>query len=389
MTQDPNRNLDLAIIGGGLSGCLFAMALRARHPRLKIGLFEKAHELCGNHTWCLHDQDIPSQARVWLEPLISKSWSGYEVHFPKYSRTLSGTYHSIKSEDLREKVQSALGPALHLEHDFVDLKSDPDGLLLNFASQPSVRAHSVVFCQGWRSTLNSRQLGWQKFVGLEVKLKKPHGLSRPILKDVLQKQTDGYRFIYTLPFSEDRLLVEDTYYSNSKDLNLDRIREGLLDYVQKKGWHVQEILRAEVGQLPLFLDRPEKDDFPWPRLGAGSQFVNPVTGYTLPMTLQMIETLTLQADLSLDSIREKIAVVEKKFEGRISYLIGLNRMMFLAAQPEKRFEILQRFYQLSEGLIGRFYSGQLTWRDRIRILSGNPPVPIFRAIKALTQNLRD
>lgn len=380
--------IDLAIIGGGLSGGLLAMALKSRHPGIQVRVFEKSDTLFGNHTWCLHDQDIPDSARSWFLPLLSKSWTGYDVHFPKYSRALTGKYHSIKSEELREKAQRKLGPVVHLGHELTQIQTKADGSLeLYFANQTSLQAKSVVYADGWKNALSPKQLGWQKFVGLELEMKEPHGLSRPILKDVLQKQTDGYRFIYSLPFSETTLLIEDTYYSNSKELNVENLKKGILQYAENKGWKVARVLRQEVGQLPLFLDSPGLVESPFPQIGAGSQFVNPVTGYTLPMTLQTVEAIVNQYDFSVPGIKKVIQKVEGDFRRRLKYLIKLNRMMFLAAEPEKRFEILQRFYQLSEGLIGRFYSAQLTFFDRVRILSGKPPVPVGRAIKALTQDL--
>jgi len=45
--------------------------------------------------------------------------------------------------------------------------------------------------------------------------------------------------------------------------------------------------------------------------------------------------------------------------------------------------VLERFYRLPEPLIGRFYAGRSTFRDKARILAGRPPVPIGRAIRAL------
>ena len=42
-------------------------------------------------------------------------------------------------------------------------------------------------------------LGWQKFLGQEVRLAAPHGLARPIIMDATVSQLDGYRFLYVLP----------------------------------------------------------------------------------------------------------------------------------------------------------------------------------------------
>lgn len=368
-----SNNTDLTIVGGGLAGSLLAFALKRRHPHLKIELHEKSDRLCGNHTWCLHDHDIPAGDRDWIEECLDKTWSGYDVHFPKYSRTLNGKYHSIKSESLAQKVMAAL---------------TGDAVALNSPiSKEDLQGHipgAVVLAQGWSPlTVSPDRVGWQKFLGLELELSAPHHLYHPILKDVLQKQTDGYRFVYSLPFTETSVLIEDTYYSNSSDLDLAQIRGGILKYAAQKGWKVKKILREEVGKLPLYLDLPARTVDYFPRIGAGSEFLNPVTGYTLPMTLKTIsEILKLQV-FTNESIKQAIDKVESTYKPKIRYLTWLNRMMFLAAEPTKRYQILERFYQLNEGLIDRFYSGNLKKRDQLRILMGKPPVPVFKAIKAL------
>ena len=53
--------------------------------------------------------------------------------------------------------------------------------------------------------------------------------------------------------------------------------------------------------------------------------------------------------------------------------------LFGAAEPEKRFRVLEHFYRLPEPLIARFYADRLGVFDRLRILSGRPPVPLLRA----------
>lgn len=45
--------------------------------------------------------------------------------------------------------------------------------------------------------------------------------------------------------------------------------------------------------------------------------------------------------------------------------------------------MLQHFYRLPDDLVGRFYAGRSTALDKLRILSGRPPVPIGAALKAL------
>jgi lycopene beta-cyclase len=65
----------------------------------------------------------------------------------------------------------------------------------------------------------------------------------------------------------------------------------------------------------------------------------------------------------------------------------LAAMLFRAADPHERYLVLERFYRLDAGLIARFYAGQSTLFDRLRVLSGKPPVPIGRAMKAMRRNI--
>ena len=61
----------------------------------------------------------------------------------------------------------------------------------------------------------------------------------------------------------------------------------------------------------------------------------------------------------------------------------LNRMLFIAASPQERVTVLQRFYRLPRPLIERFYAGRTSLPDQMRILVGKPPVSIARALRSL------
>ncbi len=63
----------------------------------------------------------------------------------------------------------------------------------------------------------------------------------------------------------------------------------------------------------------------------------------------------------------------------------LNRMLFKAAAPNERYRVLERFYRLPAPLMRRFYASELTRLDKLRILTGKPPVPIHRALRCLSE----
>lgn len=377
---------DLIIVGGGLAGSLLLAGAKSRHPQLRCLLLERGDRLCGNHTWSFHETDIPSQSASWLKPLISKTWKEHEVIFPEYRRTLASAYHSIQSDELAQKLLQLNGNEIRLGTEVLRIEKEAaHGFWqVHISSQEApLQAVAVIDARGWPPRQSNQLLGWQKFVGLDLELEAPHGLDHVVLKDVTVQQIDGYRFFYLLPWSPTQILIEDTYYSNHDGLKVDRIRKEIENYCERRGWKIRSVLREETGALPLFLKAPRRSPDPSapPRLGASSDYFNPVTGYTLPYTLKAIDALLKLNTLSSEAMSRKLGELYAAESFQARYLTLLNRMMFLAAPNETRYRILQRFYRLPEPLIQRFYGGNLTVWDQLRILMGRPPVPVMDALK--------
>lgn len=354
----------LTISGGGLSGCLLLAALKHRWPNISVQLMESSGQLCGEHTWSFHHHDVPESSWAWLMPLISKKWAGYDVYFPKHHRKFDSAYYSIKSRDLAEKIKTLFPDQIQLRKKVPDDQAD-------------------FIANGWPARKDLAYYGFQKFVGLEVQLEQPHGLTVPILKDVRHPQTDGYRFFYVLPFNENELLIEDTYYSNSPTLDQDHICLEIKKYADQQGWKIARIIKTEKGSLPLDLYGFEETFSPL-ALGAAAGLAHPVTGYTLPLVLQQIQSLLEVSHPDLELWKKQISVKNQQLLKPYAYYRFLNRMMFKAATPALRYKVLERFYTLPEDLIQRFYGGQTTLRDGIRILLGKPPVPILKAVRQLS-----
>lgn len=366
---DRNRSPSVNIVGGGLAGCLALIALKWRWPDLDVRVTSAPYE--GTRTWCFHEGDVLPETWAWLTPFVSRSWQGYDVHFPKHSRTLDSRYYAICSEGffarVREQYASAFIPST--ENQTFDL---------------TIRA------TGWPSEFDSSKFGWQKFVGLDLKLKRGHGLRRPVLKDARVEQIDGYRFFYCLPWSENSLLIEDTYYSNSPELNLETVRGRIFDFARQQGWEIDSEIRMEHGALPLDLGfkakSPLADRENEISIGAASGLAHPVTGYTTSTLFQQIEAMLKgepegQTECDVKALVKKVREANQNLRRESRYFHLLNRMLFHAARSEERYVVLERFYQLSPELISRFYAARLNWTDRARILIGRPPVPLLPAVR--------
>jgi lycopene beta-cyclase len=368
---------DIILVGGGLANGLLAYCLKRTRPDLRILLLEAQDVLGGNHTWSFHRSDV--EDAPWLAPLITTAWERYEVRFPAVKRQLEGGYASIQSstfhrELARELAQSVLlGHAItHLARNSVTLR---DGVEL--------QARCVIDGRGNRD-LTSPEMGFQKFLGWELETKEPHGLEAPILMDACVPQLDGFRFLYVLPFSDRRLLVEDTRYSNSPALHEPALRSEIAKYCEQQGWQIGKYEREEKGVLPIPYFPPGGIAANGiPAIGMAGGFFHPVTGYSLPLAVKIANGLSRLPVLDNHSVAAWLAAFRARYKSQFQFLCFLNRMLFEAADPAERYQVLQHFYRLPEQTIERFYGARLRSTDYLRILSGRPPVPVHKALRCI------
>ena len=375
---------DVAIVGGGLSGSLFALALAKRRPDIRLRLIEGEATLGGNHVWSFFGSDVPKADRWLIEKLVSHGWRGYDVAFPNRRRTIDATYYSIESERLDRVVRAELPPeALMFERKV--LATSPSAVVL--ANGERVEAGGVIDCRGPRD-MSRLHLGWQKFVGRELLLDAPHGLERPVIMDATVPQIDGYRFVYLLPFAPDRVFVEDTYYSDSPAIDHPRLVERIDAYAAARGWRVKEVLREETGVLPVVIG----GDFEsyWlsggnrvAKGGARAGLFHPTTGYSLPDAVRAAIAVAGAKDLSGTGLHDLLHEMASKAWRERGFYRMLDAMLFRAAEPAQRYRVLEHFYGLDPKLIGRFYAARSTLADKARVLMGKPPVPVGRALDAI------
>jgi lycopene beta-cyclase len=378
------EDCDVAILGGGLAGSLIALALARKRPDLSLLLIEAGDRIGGEHTWSFFESDVAARDRWLLAPLVCHSWAAHDIAFPRHRRTIPGAYHAIRSSRLEEAVYATLPPQAIRTGARVHT-AGPTSVLMQDGSR--IAAGGVIDARGVAG-LDHLALGWQKFVGQELKLEKPHGLERPLIMDATIEQIDGFRFLYILPFTADTMLIEDTYYSDRPHLAPGTITPRIQHYAAGRGWKVAEVLREEMGVLPIAMG----GDFEayWRSGGDGvakagmrGALFHPTTGYSLPDAVRIASRLVREPDLSGDALHALLyAEARKAWQDRSFYRM-LSRMLFRAAHPPQRWKILDHFYRKDRGLIRRFYAGRSTLPDKVRLLSGKPPVPIGRAAGSL------
>lgn len=377
---------NLILVGAGLANGLIALRLRQQHPSLRILLIEADSEPGAHHTWSFHAEDLTEAQHRWIAPLVVHHWPGYQVRFPQRTRSLNSGYFCVTAGRFAQVIRQQFEPDLLLNTRVTRITSRSvtlgDGRVLE--------TDAVIDGRGYQPDAALR-MGFQSFVGQEWRLSQPHGLTMPVIMDATVDQQSGYRFVYSLPFSADTLLIEDTHYIDNATLERDRARQNIRDYAARQGWQLAHLLREEQGALPITLTGDvsafwQQRNLPCSGLRAG--LFHPTTGYSLPLAVALADRLAQMNTFTSETLHATIQHAARQAWQQQGFFRMLNRMLFLAGPADQRWQVMQRFYGLPEGLIARFYAGKLTLPDRLRILSGKPPVPVLAALQAVMTSHR-
>jgi lycopene beta-cyclase len=367
--------LDLILVGGGLANGLLADRLRVTRPELDFVLLEAGGTLGGNHTWSFHGTDVTPRQLEWLRPFCAGEWASHDVQLPGVTRTIGGSYHSIRSEDFDRLLRARLGKRVRTGARARDVSATQ--VVLD--SGETLEAGAVIDA---RATPFDFPAGQQKFLGQELELAAPHGLQRPLLMDATVEQLGGFRFVYVLPWNERRVLVEDTYYADAAPLDVPALRERIAQWVSARGWKIERVLREEAAALPIPLGghvpRPDR-----PVIGVAAGLFHATTGYSLPLAACMAEVICALPRLDAPELTRTINQFAREHWDQQGFFRVLNRMLFRAAEPAERVRVFSSFYGHTEELIARFYAGRLTLSDKLSALKrGAPTVPPLKAMRA-------
>lgn len=371
MTTD-NTCFDYILVGGGLQSGLMALAIRYYQPDAKLAIVEQNACLAGNHTWSFHSSDVPKACSLWLQPLVEARWPGYDILVGGRVRHVMLEYLTMSSRHLASVVTKQLAdgdceilldaPVVRMEEHRITLK---DGRQLE--------ADAILDNRGpERVNLESYSGGFQKFWGFELELESDWEFQNPIVMDDRIDQSDGFRFVYSLPFERRRVLVEDTRFSNSPCIDRHECLERVQAYLNQRGVTRWRIVREESGVLPM----PTRGPLPGHRLpslvgGYRGAWFHAATGYSFPLAIALAE---LVAKTPIHHLPQALLQMSKQHASRALFSRFLNRLLFDLVKPQTRFQIFRRFYKvLDESRIARFYGHRFNAFDAFRIVVGIPP----------------
>jgi lycopene beta-cyclase len=202
--------------------------------------------------------------------------------------------------------------------------------------------------------------------------------------DARAQQLDGYRFVYVLPLSASRFLVEDTYFSRDAILDRESVSKRLRTYLTGRGVQAYEIVREESGVLPMPWSAGYDGKQPASQpvaIGYRAGLFHPATGYSLGLAVQtadrMARAVSAPQSESLHTLATRtVAELQAQVAANFRFARALNFLAFRAIPGSwLRGLVFSAVYRLPPDVLRRFYAAQTKPRDRLALLAAVARVP--------------
>jgi lycopene cyclase-like protein len=267
------------------------------------------------------DSPWPNQYGVWIDEWNQTRFADYLTHrwddsrflLNRRSIELGRAYGRVDRPRMREQLLSEFEAhnvtCMQAEADRISID---DGVRqLHTSVGESVSARIIVDACGTRplglDVDADSEIAWQTAWGERLRVRRaPQELREAFLfmdYRIPPVDSEDWRdlptFLYSMPFDEDEIFVEETTLAQRPEVPLDVLRQRLHTRLEWLGVEIEETLEVERCRIPMNLPIPEPVDSHI-RWGAAAGLIHPASGY-------MISTMVRRTPKLADAIAEEIA----------------------------------------------------------------------------------
>lgn len=377
------------IAGGGMAGLSLAFYLNQSVLRdKKILIIDREVKNINDHTWCFWETGDSA-----FEEIVYKKWKGVWFHgtenFSQFLDLQDYTYKMIRGIDFYQYIIPILkqNPNIDfLQANIEKIEADDNATSVK-TDKGNFIADEMVFDSSFRSEYNNPKQHnmLQHFKGWVIETTKPvFKVDEPTLFDFRVEQKNELRFVYVLPYSETKALIEFTIFSDNlitqeeyefylKKYIEETIKVG--DYQIKADEY--QISETEFGVIPMSDEKHEISPMNKViRIGTSGGYVKASTGYTFQRSQRFLQNLVKElSSLSLENSFTNGMKVNK-WKGLLDTIL-LNVMLRKRAPQDTIFTYLFKNNKASRIL--KFLDEDTSLVEDLLVVNSVPKMPFIKA----------
>ena len=363
--QDENH-FDYIIIGNGLAGLQLALGF-SEDPffdSYSIALIDPSTKTANDKTWSFWEE-----GKGKWDHIVEKSWNTALIKSNNVdlSLPLDGyQYKSIRSLEFYDTAKKQLTSKsnIHFILDHIETIEDSEALKAIGTNQTYVASHifdsripnEYALLQSRYTVIHQHFKGW--IIETETDCFDPESFT---MMDYRFQYNDSTSFIYVLPFSKTKALIEYTFFTPfiTEESVYD---EAIKNYLKDELKLDYKILETEIGNIPM-------TDFPFwnyntkhiTKIGTGGGWVKGSTGYSFKHTEKHVAKI-------IQNMKAGQTPSDQLFEKKFKFYdtIFLN---VLKNENEKGAWIFERFYSKNSiRTMFRFLDEETSFIEDIKIM---------------------
>jgi lycopene beta-cyclase len=360
------RRDGILIAGGGLAGCLAALAMVRHRPEVPLLIVEERETFGGEGHRLFAEAELGPEGAGLIEPIAPARWPGFYLAFPDRARKMKGAWGDLDAQNLHQAMTGTLTPDQYRLGTKVVAVRD-DALVLDGGE--TIKAQGAIDARG-AANLSTLELLYEARLERDYRFGAPHRVDRPVLIDATLGPAQGLGYFECVPLSEDRLAIADIRISERSQSD-EQAGARIDAYVKARRWDQPEAIAERAAARPLAYG----GDFSafWrlggarvAKIGLRGGFIHPATGRAVGDAACTALLLARQQSFAGAALHDAFEAEAKQLWKRRELARSIVRAVADSA-AEGRLALLERLYGLDGALLDRLFADRPGLLDRGRL----------------------
>lgn len=372
------EKFDYIIVGAGCSGLSLAYEMNAKNlfNDKTCAIIDKRKEFNRDKIWSYWN----IYEHSFYDCLINK-WDKFCVKKTQNEIILdceNFQYQSIDSQKFYKKILDNLNSNKNIK---LILNKSVDKIYEN-KDEAIVQCGDEIFRSDiiFNSSLDNRTTKeselFQHFYGCEIVFDENVNLPEyPIIMDFNCSQDNWVHFFYTLPMGKNKIFIENTWISNTKNFTFER-------YIAEINYYIQNNLNykkkyktnySEIGSIPMFHFKNNVKYKKLINIGTAGNLTRKSTGYTFLNIQKSVKQIAI-------NISKKQNIKESSVSLKYNYLDNI----FIKVLFEKKGSMYEVFFDLFKKNktkdIVKFLSNTSNWFEDLKIILSMPKLIFIKKL---------